>query len=210
MGRPRNTIAGYPLEARMEVAQRLINGATYAEIREWCEGQSLKSPHDSSFAAYQRNTEFRKIKNELLTWKRRAQEKRAIAEAITAGGGPDALADLAMFEAVDALRELISGGVLTSGKDVATVATAISNLKRTLLKDAEARHREEMADKAAALKRELGDGKKAADPAAVADALDRILGVHVKMARENGEKDQAAGVSPETMKQIKQVYGIPT
>jgi len=175
--RPRNTIAGYPLEARMEVAQQLIDGEPYDEIREWCKEQGLKRPHNASFLAYSHGTEFRKIKTELLTWKRRAEEKRAIAEAIAAGGGPDALADLAMFEAVDALRELISGGVLTCGKDVATVATAISNLKRTLLKDAEARHREEMTEKAAALKRELGDGKKAADPAAVADALDRVLGV---------------------------------
>jgi len=156
---PRNTIeTEYPQELRLEIASWLLDAVGYDQIRDRLTERGVEHlPHNSSFAAYKRGLEFRELREATLHWRRRAEEKRAIAKAIEQGGGAGALADVAMFEAVDALRELISGGALQTGKDVAKVATAISGLKRTLLADAEVRHKHETREKAEELKAEIAE-----------------------------------------------------
>lgn len=173
--RPRNNIAALPLELRLVVQRGLLDGRTYEQIRAdlAAAGAGAVRLHNSSFLAYGRSREYGEYRDAMLAWKRKAEEKSAFWQAVLSGGGAQGLANVATFEAIEALRESL--GSAESAGEKARIAAVIGNLTRTIQSEAEARWRREAEEKAAALK--AGLAAKSADPAAVSAEIDRILGV---------------------------------
>ena len=112
---------------------------------------------------------------ERTAWSAKAAEKRAWYNAILAGGGAEGLANVATFEALEELREALKA--VEDPSDKVRVSSVIGRLTKVVLAESELRHQHALEAKAAALKTELANKPQATDPAAVAEALDRILGV---------------------------------
>jgi len=143
-------------------------------------------------AVRERSDEYRRWADQKRRYTERMEKRRWAAGLIRQGRGPSTLADLAEMEILEQLHGLAAGGLLETGKDVATVARAIATMKRTQLAEAQANHRAEIdrienehAERLAAKDAEIetlrqqleaATGSREVDPAKVAANLDRLLG----------------------------------
>ena len=192
--KPRNNIARLPRDQRLLVLDMLLDGATYDEVRSALLAAGVAEsalPHNSSFLAYRESDEYQASHAEAMQWRRKATEKRLLADALATGGGTAGMVDLALYEAAEQLRAAI--GEVEDGANLAKVANAIKGIKGALIlqsredRNAEVdriKHAAEAADAArvaeiAALRAELEAARagSAVDPAAVSAALDKPLGV---------------------------------
>ena len=191
-----------PYELRELVCQLLFAGsATQAEIVRAVRGRAAELGldgygaarlHGSTFTAYQSSPEYRQYCEMARGWNERMAPRRWAASLMRDGAGPQSLADLAEMEILEQLHSLAAGGLLETGKDVATVARAITSLQRTQLarrqeetdkriEAIEAEHAAEIADLQATIETlrqrlEEATGSREVDLSKVADEMDRILG----------------------------------
>lgn len=144
MARQRNNIARLPWEIRETVCRLRFDGAGNAAIAAAvstaCRAAGLPAVrvHGTSILAYCRGEEYRRYCDVRREWDERTERKRWAAKLVNDGQGPRSLADLAEVEILEQLHTLAAGGLLEAGKDVATVARAITALQRTQLARAEA------------------------------------------------------------------------
>jgi hypothetical protein len=191
--KPRNNIARLPRDQRLIVLDMLLDGATYDEVRSALLAAGVAEsalPHNSSFLAYCASDEYKTSHAEAMQWRRKATEKRLLADALATGGGTSGMIDLALYEAAEQLRESLPG---LDPNDLAKVSTALRGLKTALITQAredrnaeldrlkaaaeaaETAHAAEVAVLVAEL--EAARAGAAVDPAAVSAALDKHLGV---------------------------------
>lgn len=201
----RNNIARLPWEIREVVCRLRFDGRGNAEIaaavQEACRAAAIRPPkiHGTSILAYSRSAEYGQYCDRRRQWDERMAPRRWAAALVNEGRGPQTVADLAELEILEQLHALAAGGLLETGKDVATVARAITSMQRTQLarqiaesdtrvRELEERHAAELGqlraeiagrDEAiAALKAEierLKTGGKV-DLKTVADRMDKLLG----------------------------------
>lgn len=202
MARQRNNIARMPFELREVVCKQLFAGsATQAEIvravRARAEELGLETwtnvkLHGSTFQAYQQSNEYKQHCERARGWNERLEKRRWAASLMRDGAGPQSLADLAELEILEQLHGLAAGGLLETGKDVATVARAITSLQRTQMarrqEEAEQRiealkteHAAEIAELQATIETlrqrlEEATGSREVDLSKIADEMDRVLG----------------------------------
>ena len=151
--------------------QMLDDGETYEAIRQELAARDVKPediPGDSAFFAYQKGEEYLKHKNELLSWRAKAERRQLAAKALELGGGSTGLLELGLYEAAEAILEEIEHGEVDS-KDLARLMYALRAAKITKL--------DESKMKTEQLATELKSTAAKADPAAVQAEFDRILGV---------------------------------
>jgi hypothetical protein len=201
MARPRNAIEyGMPPEVR-EAAYRAIyaslsNAEIAKAVADCCARLGIKAPkvHGTTVQAVrERSAEYAEYVSARREWDQRTSRRRWAASAINEGAGPRSLADMAEMAILEQLHDLAEGGVLETGKDIATVARAITSLQRTQLARAEAakdetiaqlkkQHETALAEKDAQIARlrgqlEQASGSANVDAGRVQAAMDEILGV---------------------------------
>ena len=71
-------------------------------------------------------------------WQDKLAKRQWAAAVLNEGKGATNLADMAELAILEQLHDLAAGGAIETGKDVATVARAITSLQRTQLARAEA------------------------------------------------------------------------
>jgi hypothetical protein len=193
--RQRNNIAtGLAFEAREAVCRLLVEGRPYAEIRaEIARHAPQLRIHNSSLAAYQKSQEFQDYLAARRQWDEKLGKRRWAAGLINEGKGPQSIADLAELAILEQLHDLAAGGALETGKDVANVARAITAMQRTQLARSEAEWKRRLAEAEA----------KARD-----EERDRLAADQEKAAAEAAKVGKDAGITPETLDKIRQIYGI--
>jgi len=200
--KPRNNIARLPRDQRLLVLDMLLDGATYDEVRSALLAAGVAEgalPHNSSFLAYRESDEYQASHAEAMQWRRKATEKRLLADALATGGGTAGMVDLALYEAAEQLRAAI--GEVEDGANLAKVANALKGIKgallaqsreersneldrlradldrrRTELAEAEQQRRIENEAKLERIKATLA-GKKELSLADVSAAMDELVGV---------------------------------
>ena len=195
----RNNIARLPWELREIVCRMLLDGAAYDDVRAAVASEAEKlgievgKLHNTSFLAYRKSAEFARYCDLRRQWDERTEKRRWAAKIVRDADGPNALADIAEIEILEQLHDLAAGGALETGKDVATVARAITAMQRTQLARMQAERDARIAElekahaaKVAELEAEIArlraqleekTGSKQVDAGKVADALDEVLGV---------------------------------
>lgn len=200
MARQRNNLARLPWEIR-EIACRLhFDGAGNATIAravaKACRAAGLPEAqvHGTTILAYTRSEEYRRYCDLRREWDERTERRRWAAKCLHDGRGPQSVADLAEVEILEQLHALAAGGLLETGKDVATVARAITAMQRTQLarqesalrREIEKLHEAHAADldakdnRIAQLENELAQwrrGGREVDATVVAERMDEVLGV---------------------------------
>lgn len=200
MAMMRNNIARLPWEIREVVCRLRFDGvgnkAIAAAVQEACKGAGVKPPkvHGTSILAYCRSAEYQTYCDRRRKWDEKMAPRRWAAALVNDGRGPQTVADLAELEILEQLHGLAAGGILETGKDVATVARAITAMQRTQLarrqedadrrlQDLEAKHAAELAardERIAELQAEierLQTGGRQVDAATVAERMNEVLGV---------------------------------
>ena len=175
----RNKIARLPVELRLLVAERLADGKTAEAIRAELVTLGVAEgviPGRNAFTAYAKGKEYKSQLAELMGWKRKAAEKKQLAEALALGGGVTGVLDLAIWEAAEELRDMLKSGVLEDRADLAKVANALRGLKALTIAEAEQKHKHAAAAKVEKLKGDLA-GKKEISLADVSAAMDELVGV---------------------------------
>jgi len=170
MRRPRNKIAALPLETRLEVMQMIDDGETYESIRAALREDAISEdriPGDSAFFAYRNGEEYLKHKTELMSWRRKAEERKAIAAALELGGGADGLLNITLYEAAEAIRSSISGGDCDT-KDLARLTYALRALKTTLLDEKNSTESLEVTELKARIEKLMGSAKPGLTPETLA------------------------------------------
>jgi len=192
MARQRNNVARMVLEHRQLVCRMLLNGSTYAGIRAALEDAGAKlTAHDRSLKAYSESGEYRQYCDMARGWNQRLEKRRWAASLMRDGAGPQSLADLAEMEILEQLHDVAAGGVLETGKDIATVARAITSLQRTQL----ARRQEESDARVQALEAEHA--------AEIAEKNAEIARIRAQVARLTEEQTrQGEIVDPERRTEV--------
>jgi transposase-like protein len=186
------------MDLRLEVYGWMCDGLSYRACRERLIERGLKAsdvPNLNSFTATkERDPDYLAYHAARLDWNGKMEKRRWAAKIQNDGRGPQTVADMAEMAILEQLYGLAEDGLLETGKDVATVARAITSLQRTQLARAEAAksdaiariesaHAEALAAKAAeiaTLRQQLAEARndgKAVDAAAVADKMNEVLGV---------------------------------
>ena len=204
MRRQRNNLACLSFELRQRASQLLFEGAQYAAVqRALAEAGATCKLHSSTLGAWQKSAEYKEYCEARKGFDARSKANRLAALVMNDGKGPQSLADVAEYEILVQLTQLASGGLLETGKDVATVANAIAALQRTQLARAEAGRSQEL---------DRAKEQHAAELAAK-DAQIAALQAEMKRIQEEAQAKMAqltAGrqITPEVIAQIKKLYGI--
>lgn len=197
MRRQRNNIATcLAPDARELVCKLLYEGCTkYSDIAAAVAKGWPKAPklHNGTFGAYQRSQEYKDYVAAQRKWDDKLKSRRWASAIINNGKGPQNLADMAELAILEQLHSLAEGGLLETGKDVATVARAITSMQRTQL----ARATADQAAEIARLREELTakDAKHAEALAALQAEIAKLRG---------GEAGKPGGLSPAALKEIEQ------
>ena len=195
MSRPRNNLSLLPLDTRMVAARLIVDGAAYASVRaEIAKLAPGVKIHNSTLLAYAKSAEFAEYQASRRQWDGKLLKRQWAARLINDGKGPQSLADMAELAILEQLHSLAESGLLETGKDVATVAKAITAMQRTQLARAESNLKSQISDLKSeneaerialeqendALRAEIATLKndgRAVDPTAVADRMNAVLGV---------------------------------
>lgn len=202
MARQVNNIARMPWDIRRIVCRMSFEGATNADIakavKAECErlGVEYRKVHGSSLLAYREGTEYREYCDAKRAYEAKMRPRRWAAEMLNEGRGPESLADVAEMEILEQLHDLASGGLLETGKDVATVARAITSLQRTQL----ARRQEDADEQIEALQHE-----HTAQCAEYEAEIRRLRSALAEAGVEpDAERDQDGGLSDAALRQIEE------
>lgn len=198
MNNQRNNFSALPFEVRKRVMYLLLDGATQdavrndPEVSKACAERGLKL-HSTTFQAVARSREFAEYKAAREATEARTEHAKWAADFLRAAGGIDDVATVAELTLLEQLRALSDAG-LDDPKQLLQVTAAVSKLKdgataeriRRMQRSLDERDRaivklkeaiETMkAEHEAELARLRGESA-AADPADVADNLDRMLGI---------------------------------
>jgi len=146
MAQQRNNIAKLPPPLRDLVSRLLYEGAlTQDEIEASVRAEAIRLGqdrfadvrlHGTSFKAWRDSKDYGEYVTFARGWSDKVRAKRWAASALNEGRGPQSMADLAEMEILEQLHALAQDSELC-GKDVATVARAITSLQRTQLARAE-------------------------------------------------------------------------
>lgn len=204
MAMARNNIARLPWEIREVVCRLRFDGRGNREIaaavQEACRAAAIRPPkiHGTSILAYSRSAEYAQYCDRRRQWDERMAPRRWAAALVNDGRGPQTVADLAELEILEQLHTLAAGGLLETGKDVATVARAITAMQRTQL----ARRQEEADTRV----RELEE-RHAAE---VAHLRAEIAGLkkHIESLENPGVGDGSELTDAEKARRIRERLGI--
>ncbi len=194
----RNNFARLSRDARRRVMYLLVNGATQDEIRNDPEvaaelDRRKLALHSTTFQAIERGEEYAEYKRSLEKTERQVAADRWAAEALRDCAGITSIADLTQLKLLEQLREFAEKGAGEPG-DLLKLATAVTRIKAADSDDRIARLtrqlddvKREAAEREAGLRRQIE--KLAAqnerlkelageiDSAAVADAMNKHLGL---------------------------------
>lgn len=196
MAMQRNNLARLPWEVR-EIAARLRfdgagNQAIAEAVQAACRQRGIRPPriHGTTILAYTKSAEYQRYCDQRRKWDDRLAPRRWAAALLNEGKGPQSVADLAELEILEQLHDLAAGGLLETGKDVATVARAITAMQRTQLarrqeeadarlRDAERAHAEEAERLRSEIKKLQGEIDRLVNP----QADERTLTPEERIAR---------------------------
>ena len=191
MARARNNIARLQFEQRITVAEMMVDGATYDEIR--AAVKSDKELHNRSFLAYQSSDEYHEIKASVLQQRKRFASKRIQAARIGSEHGVDAVIGVTEAVLVEQLQELIDSqdDDEMSLKEMSAAAAILNNLKQSKaetralkLQRANDQLKADLAAQKeryeAAIVALTGSQNQKIDPVTVQNKLDQILGLKKK------------------------------
>jgi hypothetical protein len=134
MRRGRNNLEGCPFPVRETACRLLHEGAKYgfirAEIAKLVPGVKI---HNSTLLAYAKRQEYLDYVQSRRQWDDKLKKRQWAAAIVNDGNGVKSLSDLAAQAILEQLHTLAEGGLLETGKDVATVANSIANMQRTQL-----------------------------------------------------------------------------
>ncbi len=202
MAQPRNNIAKLPPPLRDLVSSLLYEGAlTQEQIEAAVRAEAVRLGldrfadvrlHGTSFVAWRESADYREYVQFARGWSDKVKAKRWAANALNEGLGPQSVADLAAMGILEQLHQLAEGGLLETGKDVATVARAIAGMQQAQLAREKAdrdRRIEAMeqdhAAELATLQAQLAQAREeiarlsaggTVDLASVAERMDKLLG----------------------------------
>lgn len=204
MRKQRNNIASLEFEHRQVISRLVFDGLGYGAIRQRLLDMGVRVKlHNSSLLAWQKSAEYREYCEARKGFDARSKANRLAALVQNDGRGPQSLADVAEYEILVQLTQLASGGLLETGKDVATVANAIAALQRTQLARAAAGRDTEIT--------KLKD-QHAADLAELSQQLEAKDAEIQRMRDETDAKlaqlSSGRQITPAVIAQIRQIYGI--
>ena len=185
MAKPRNNVAKLPFEARKRVCELLFDGATYDAIRDaiQVEHYAAGELHNTSLLAYKEGSEYKEYCAARWAWERKTLPDRWASSLINDGKGVESAADLAEMSLLSDLKRLAEDGCADI-ESAAKLASAIASIRRTNKGKLEADLTEQkslnkkLREELDALKRAQANGSASkADPAKVADELNKFLGV---------------------------------
>jgi len=185
MAKPRNNVSKLPFEARKRVCEMLFDGCSYESIREAIQAEhyALGELHNSSLLAYSQGSEYQEYCAAKRNWDKRTLPDRWASALINDGKGVESAADLAEMSLLSDLKRLAEDGCADI-ESAAKLASAIASIRRTNKGKLESDLSEQkalnkkMREELDALKRAQTEGSaNKADPAKVAEELNRILGV---------------------------------
>lgn len=172
--RPRGKLSRLPIEYRVAVIDLLLNGATYAAVRERLREMGLPAAAiptgDAGFQSFMAGDEFIQAKAARLQGLGAAAAKKVFFDGLQAGGGLPPAIEAAMFQMQESLEKALSTGAIEA-EDLPKVANALSRLGSVAVAFERLRQ-----TRLAVIPGET-EAAAALDPAAVADELDRLLGV---------------------------------
>lgn len=138
MRRQRNNLAVLGFELRQLASKLLFEGQTHQQVAAALAAAGATGKfHDTTFAAWRKSAEYLEYCAARKGFDDRTRANRLAAQVQNDGRGPESLADIAEYEILRQLTALAQGGLLETGKDVATVSNAITALKRLQLARAE-------------------------------------------------------------------------
>ena len=198
MNNQRNNFSALPFEVRKRVMYLLLDGATQdavrndPEVSKACAERDLKL-HSTTFQAIARSKEFAEYKAAREATEARTAHAKWAADFLRAAGGIDDVATVAELTLLEQLRALSDAG-LDNPKELLQVTAAVAKLKdgataeriRRMQRSLDERDKqigklkEQIDTMKAAHEAELNvlrGETAAADPAEVADNLDRMLGL---------------------------------
>ena len=195
MNRQRNNLSKLPFAVREKVCALLFDGAGYAEIRKAVAETAPKARiHNTTLLAYAKSAEYRDYQEQRRQWSDKLEKRRWAAGIVNQASGPSAITDLAELAIAEQLHDYAAGGVEMTGKDVATMARAITSMQRTQLARRQETHAAEMAalneahaaelaardEKIAALQERISgmSAGKSVDLKRLGADVDRVLGVN--------------------------------
>jgi hypothetical protein len=199
MRRQRNNIAVLGFELRQLASKLLFEGQTHAQVAQALTAAGAPGKfHDTTFSAWRASTEYLEYCAARKGFEEKTRANRLAAMVQNDGRGPESLADIAEYEILRQLTALAQGGLLETGKDVATVANAIRGLKALHLARAESAKSAEIerltAEHAAAL--------------AAKDQQIAKLTAEIEALRNPQAADLAGLSDEEKTKRIRQRIGI--
>jgi hypothetical protein len=204
MNRQQNKVHKLPMDLKVQVYGWLCDGLTVREITARLAAAGVpqaKLPSANAYTAVlRRDRDFAEFRNGKLLWEQKAEKRRWAAQYQHDGKGPQTVADLAELAILEQLHSLAEGGLLETGKDVATVAKAITSMQRTQLARSESNLKSQISDLKCQHEAELR-------------ALEEELGrKNEEIAKLQAGLEQAGKnrqISPEALAIIKQqIYGI--
>lgn len=204
MAQQRNNIARLPWEIREIVCRLRFDGRGNQEIaravQAACRAAAITPPkiHGTSILAYSRGAEYREYCDHRRQWDERMAPRRWAAALVNEGKGPQTVADLAELEILEQLHALAAGGLLETGRDVATVARAITSMQRTQLM---------RRDQAAEERVRAIESEHEAAVAAMAVTV-RELQERIQQLENPGLGDGSAMTDAEKAQRIKERLGI--
>jgi len=129
--RPRGKLSRLPLEQRMVVIDRLLNGATYDDVRQALRAAGAPERAipvgDASFTAFMGTDEYRQNRELRTLGQVQAQNRKILFDGIEAGGGLPPVLQAAVFSMQDSLLKALSTQAIEP-EDLPKVANAITRL----------------------------------------------------------------------------------
>jgi hypothetical protein len=209
MRRQRNNIAVLPFEMRLLASKLLFEGQTHAQVAQALAAAGAAGRfHDTTFAAWRGSAEYLEYCTARKGFEDKTRANRLAAMVQNDGRGPESLADIAEYEILRQLTQLAQGGLLETGKDVATVANAIRGLRALHLARAETakaaeiqRLTAEHAAETQALEEELAEIRTVKD-AEISRLAQLLTAAGIDPAADAARSSD--GLSPSALKQIEE------
>ena len=149
-GRPRHNIARLPLVVRDRIAELLLDGATYEEIREdgtvadACRERGVRL-HDGSFAAFRESEEFDEARRSRLKYAEELRRRRMAAFFVSQSGGSDDLARIAGYELLRAVLGKLEASEELDIRELSAISSALAAYERNRLTAARTESRQSAA-----------------------------------------------------------------
>ena len=197
--RPRHNIARLPLNIRDRIAELLLDGATYEEVRAdeavaaACRERGLRL-HDGSFAAFRESEEFDEARRSRLKYAEELRRRRMAAFFVSQSGGSDDLARIAGYELLRAVLAKLETAEELDIRELSAISGALAAYERNRLAAVRTEFRQSAALREKTLQAQIAELNRRleilrrrneqlralagdVDGAAVAEAMDREGGL---------------------------------